>query len=140
MYLYCWCAQLLLKFREQLGIILRIKRVSITFYRCLLDAVIASMDATISRYGDASEPLDQKKENTEEMRSSGQTARMLALMAYLINQQSAIKAAFLQICRPGYAFRFYFCMLFFFYLIYLSSQEALAYHMYICLHFQREIF
>ena len=73
------------------------------FVRCLLDAIIASMDATIFRYGDAAEAgSDQKKENAEEIRSSGQTARMLALVAHLINQQPAIKAAFLQICKPGY--------------------------------------
>ena len=61
------------------------------------------MDATIFRYGDAAEAgSDQKKENAEEIRSSGQTARMLALVAHLINQQPAIKAAFLQICKPGY--------------------------------------
>ena len=73
------------------------------FVRCLLDAIIASMDATIFRYGDAAEAgSDQKKENAEEIRSSRQTARMLALVAHLINQQPAIKAAFLQICKPGY--------------------------------------
>ena len=74
-----------------------------SFVRCLLDAIVASMDTTISRYGDAAEAgSDQKKENAEEIRSSGQTARMLALVAHLINQQPAIKAAFLQICKPGY--------------------------------------
>ena len=73
------------------------------FLRCLLDAIVASMDATIFRYGDVAEAgSDQKKENAEEIRSSGQTARMLALVAHLINQQPAIKAAFLQICKPGY--------------------------------------
>ena len=61
------------------------------------------MDNTIFRYGDSAEAgSDQKKENAEEIRSSGQTARMLALVAHLINQQPAIKGAFLQICKPGY--------------------------------------
>ncbi len=63
------------------------------------------MDETISRYGDAPEAEAAEKEakkDGKELRSSGQTARMLGLIAYLVNQQPAVKAAFLHVCQPRY--------------------------------------
>ncbi len=103
-------------------------------FRCLLDTVIASMDITISRYGESAPggsgagtgpgeagpgaPADSAAlipgappgagpgaggaaPPAKEMRASGQTARMLGLIACLVNQQPAIKSAFLQLCRSG---------------------------------------
>ncbi len=44
--------------------------------------------------------LDRHRDG-EEIRASGQTARTLGLISYLINQTPPIKAAFMHVCRPG---------------------------------------
>ena len=75
-----------------------------------MDAVIESMDETLDKYKAQALPRpegapEKHEENKEvdvreEVRSSGQTSRILNLLAFVINQ-APIKAAFLQLTRPG---------------------------------------
>jgi hypothetical protein len=75
-----------------------------TFYlpfccRSLLDTLLESLDASCTP-ADASQS-DQKK---EEVPSSSQTARILNLFAFLVNQtQATVKAAFLFLPQSGFA-------------------------------------
>ena len=72
--------------------------------RCLLDALLESLDQTLESYN---QPGDRAEVDTdkprEEKRSSGQTSRILNLITFLISQPS-IKAAFINLSQgTGYA-------------------------------------
>jgi len=81
--------------------------------RSLLDALLESLDSSSSTVTTSapadSNVFDQKKDDVP---SSSQTARILNLFAFLVNQtQATVKAAFLYLPLSGLDFKYYFYLL-----------------------------
>jgi len=75
------------------------------FYRALLDTLLDSMDASSAAahpLARAAVELGQSERSFDEVPSSSQTARILNLFAFLLNQpQAAVKAAVLSLPQTG---------------------------------------
>jgi len=70
--------------------------------RALLDTLLDSMDASSGTGVTAGGDVGQSEQSREEMSGSSQTARILNLFAFLLNQpQAAVKAAMLYLPQSG---------------------------------------
>ena len=74
-------------------------------YRALLDTLLESMDASIAMHqplATAMAEFGQLERSRDEVPSSSQTARILNLFAFLMNQpQAAVKAALVYLPQTG---------------------------------------
>jgi len=78
----------------------------LTCYRALLDTLLESMDASIAALqplATAMAEFSQSERSRDEVPSSSQTARILNLFAFLMNQpQAAVKSALLYLPQTGW--------------------------------------
>ena len=72
---------------------------ALTVTRCLLDTLLDQLDQ--AKQSESGDTTQQEPSAQKETKSSGEIARILSFISFLMNQ-APFKAAFLALVQPGY--------------------------------------